>query len=422
MMSEKQSPKGVAPECYMPQACIPQDVFVFGGSTPSPTVPVAPPFPNASAPQQEGLFVFGLPEKVPPFSARPNGSTPRGSAADIPVPETARGLAQPVFCFGVNADSSVASLGAGVASSAVPGLTREAEVPMFSFGIETDSGIATSTGAAVASSATPAWVAETGRRGNRVKHRGGGRRHCATATGAFPTFQIKPPVDATPDEAGAGSPVEPPLTPAATPKLDFIAQTKLQEAQMHAREQNFSEAIEACLPVLSGPSRAVEVLRGVCESWQKVERGRFSEHEDEKRSLTAMLMAAKERSDALRQLKEEKDMQLRIERERREEAEQQAVWLRRRSQLYEEAQRENSRLKQDLREARRAPQTFPREELARQMAELECSPLRFCSSADRVAMKKKLLLKWHPDKQASSEHATLATQVMQELQNRPEWD
>merc|ERR1711972_1014426 len=101
------------------------------------------------------------------------------------------------------------------------------------------------------------------------------------------------------------------------------------------------------------------------------------------------------------------------------------AWLHRRSQQYEQAQRENSRLKQELREARLVARQQPQisnEDVVRNMAVMECAPLRRCSPAERVAMKKKLLLKWHPDKQAGPDHAALATQVMQELQNRPEWD
>jgi len=66
-------------------------------------------------------------------------------------------------------------------------------------------------------------------------------------------------------------------------------------------------------------------------------------------------------------------------------------------------------------------QSLSCEQLARQVAEFECGPLRESSMQARIALKKKLLVKWHPDKQPSAEHVALATQVMQELQNRPEW-
>jgi len=59
---------------------------------------------------------------------------------------------------------------------------------------------------------------------------------------------------------------------------------------------------------------------------------------------------------------------------------------------------------------------------AQSIAELECSPLQaVCDSADREALKRRLLLKWHPDKQPSAAHAELATKVMQELQTTKAW-
>lgn len=57
----------------------------------------------------------------------------------------------------------------------------------------------------------------------------------------------------------------------------------------------------------------------------------------------------------------------------------------------------------------------------RSLVALEVGPLRLCEAASREALKKKILLKWHPDKQPSEEHRSLATQVMQELQNSEGW-
>jgi chromosome segregation ATPase len=207
--------------------------------------------------------------------------------------------------------------------------------------------------------------------------------------------------------------------------MEFRASVQLSEAliqvQKHLDDQQFPEALEACLHLLSGPDRAMKMLRDTHESLHRYYQDRAVSHQDELRSMTAQLMAAKDRADALRQSREKQEMEFRTERERREDLEAQCAWLQRRSQLFEEAQRENSRLKQDLREARRQPRTAGNDEVVRKMADMECVPLRGRSSAERVAMKKKLLLKWHPDKQPSPDHAALATQVMQELQNRPEW-
>lgn len=61
-------------------------------------------------------------------------------------------------------------------------------------------------------------------------------------------------------------------------------------------------------------------------------------------------------------------------------------------------------------------------DMACAIAEFEAAPLRRCPSAEeRAALRKRLLLKWHPDKQPSAEHAEHAKRVMQELQNLPDW-
>merc|ERR1712232_1116464 len=49
-----------------------------------------------------------------------------------------------------------------------------------------------------------------------------------------------------------------------------------------------------------------------------------------------------------------------------------------------------------------------------QIAELEVGPLRDCPVEERDALKRKLLLKWHPDKQPSAGHSEIAKRVMQE--------
>lgn len=58
------------------------------------------------------------------------------------------------------------------------------------------------------------------------------------------------------------------------------------------------------------------------------------------------------------------------------------------------------------------------EELVKGLVSFELKALDNCKGDDRVAAKRRLLLKWHPDKNEGSE---LATRVVQELQSRPEW-
>jgi len=55
------------------------------------------------------------------------------------------------------------------------------------------------------------------------------------------------------------------------------------------------------------------------------------------------------------------------------------------------------------------------------IAQFEAAPLLQCPPQDRHLLRKRLLMKWHPDKQPSAEHALLAKRVMQEMQNLAEW-
>jgi len=56
------------------------------------------------------------------------------------------------------------------------------------------------------------------------------------------------------------------------------------------------------------------------------------------------------------------------------------------------------------------------------IAQSEAAPLLQCPPQDRHLLRKRLLLKWHPDKQPSVEHALLAKRVMQEMQNLAAWN
>lgn len=80
---------------------------------------------------------------------------------------------------------------------------------------------------------------------------------------------------------------------------------------------------------------------------------------------------------------------------------------------------------QDLQRASQASGTSsssPNQQvLARQIAQMECRPLQNKAAPVRAALKKKLLVKWHPDKQPSVDHSAIATCVIQEIQNCAEW-
>mmetsp|Transcript_95357 Transcript_95357/g.307762 ORF Transcript_95357/g.307762 Transcript_95357/m.307762 type:complete len:362 (-) Transcript_95357:96-1181(-) len=62
-----------------------------------------------------------------------------------------------------------------------------------------------------------------------------------------------------------------------------------------------------------------------------------------------------------------------------------------------------------------------RDAVIRGIAELECTELRRCSPDERPALRRRLLLKWHPDKAPGGANRTLATEVTQAMQNLPQW-
>lgn len=225
--------------------------------------------------------------------------------------------------------------------------------------------------------------------------------------------------------------------------------------------------------MVQGPQRATDILGGLCTAWEQAEQEAMRQQEGELAaaverkelelsqerqrrveadrrsiqnetrrdeqvsSLLNELLGARERTESWRRRCEEKDRDLAKESQRRQESERQLSWLQQRSQLHENAVRENALLKQQLHDAKVAaaravtaaadrisvtasPSCL---ELAKHVAEFECEPLRKVAAAsdERLVLKRKLLVKWHPDKQPSAAHVALATQVMQELQNRPEW-
>jgi len=92
-------------------------------------------------------------------------------------------------------------------------------------------------------------------------------------------------------------------------------------------------------------------------------------------------------------------------------------------QRVQELQRESQKTQTSRAQAPVAPAApaVNQEALVKQIADMECRPLRGKGSKVAGALKKKLLVKWHPDKQPSADHGVLATSVMQEMQNRPEW-
>lgn len=94
----------------------------------------------------------------------------------------------------------------------------------------------------------------------------------------------------------------------------------------------------------------------------------------------------------------------------------------------ESLKEENMKMKRQLRYTSRStsqldrlPATARKASMVEEMAELECRSLLGARDSEKLVVKKKLLLKWHPDRQPNQENSAFATQVMQEMQNRPEW-
>jgi hypothetical protein len=93
----------------------------------------------------------------------------------------------------------------------------------------------------------------------------------------------------------------------------------------------------------------------------------------------------------------------------------------------ERVREENTKLKERLHanawEAERRAGLAVRVDSVKAIVDLECGPLLHCGgdARNRSALKRKILAKWHPDKQPSQEHAATATKVIQELQNHQLW-
>lgn len=199
----------------------------------------------------------------------------------------------------------------------------------------------------------------------------------------------------------------------------------LEKARACAAAARFPDAAKACLLALSGPAEAVDLLREFLDSWEGTERNKICSQEQVKGQLTAQLMDARERAAEMRHQRDDKAAEAAAERRRREDAERETARLR---HSYGDLLREREKLNEQLRRANeqwgkgRTPVRNPsQDDVVQHLAKRECEPLRNCSMVERQAIKKKLLLKWHPDKQPSANHSGFATAVMQEIQNRAEW-
>jgi len=165
-------------------------------------------------------------------------------------------------------------------------------------------------------------------------------------------------------------------------------------------------------------------------------------HQDEVRSLTAQLMDAREQAERLKANQEKQFAEAAAERERCKEVEEKSARLLLKCRSHEQTifkikkdkakehaklEAEKADLERKLRQLHRSPRMAStksgaaNDNLATNTAGVECGPLKHCSAEEKATLKKKLLLKWHPDKQPSADHSSFATSVMQEMQNCAEW-
>jgi len=161
----------------------------------------------------------------------------------------------------------------------------------------------------------------------------------------------------------------------------------------------------------------LQVAQQNCDDWR-------SHVEQHKRNLEHQIQQSKDAwvryNEEVTKLKKDlgsalEDSQSWHKQVKRQEREMQAL-----HRKISEVEHENSNLKRHLRSSPSLP--FTSQQLAEKIAEHECRPLGTLKAEARQSFKKKLLIKWHPDKQPNAEHVDLATCVMQALQNRSEWE
>jgi len=213
---------------------------------------------------------------------------------------------------------------------------------------------------------------------------------------------------------------------AASERIDDATNEWMHKAAGFLRENKYPEAIRLCMQHLSGPQGAADIIEMSLSSWEETDRRRITTLEDEKQRVIAQLNSVRERLEHTKQV-------CTVEREKRTQAESQRritegqiERLRIKVADLEDLRQDNAFLREELLAAQRRNRKVQhhqptREEVIRSIASFECAPLRHALSHDHATLKKKIWMKWHPDKQPSPDHAALATQVVQELQNRAEW-
>jgi hypothetical protein len=154
------------------------------------------------------------------------------------------------------------------------------------------------------------------------------------------------------------------------------------------------------------------------------------------RNLTAQLMDARDQVERLKTKHSEHVAQAALERKSRKDAEEQVTKLQAKCQVQEQGLsklrseklqlgKRNDILEKTVKQLRKTglqqSVSCDMDRLVSQLADAECAPLKRCAADEKAALRKRLLLKWHPDKQPSAEHSKFATLVVQDMQNNPLW-
>jgi chromosome segregation ATPase len=159
------------------------------------------------------------------------------------------------------------------------------------------------------------------------------------------------------------------------------------------------------------------------------ERHQSQELHDRVASQQKQLAQAVARAESTESESQRVQWEVALAKERRQNQDLQAQLTSKVHQL-ERLSQEKARLEKLVKDLRRpkvteatvaGPSKLGQQALAKQIADSECRILEHSSWEIQQALQKRLLLKWHPDKQPSAENAHLATLVVQEMQNLAVW-
>mmetsp|Transcript_113503 Transcript_113503/g.177494 ORF Transcript_113503/g.177494 Transcript_113503/m.177494 type:complete len:344 (+) Transcript_113503:66-1097(+) len=161
-------------------------------------------------------------------------------------------------------------------------------------------------------------------------------------------------------------------------------------------------------------------LLQVCEAFDKQAAEKEQKRRDEEKDIRKQLTAAKEQCTRLLTGRELLEKEFKSLCARLEAADSKSTHLERllREQNTSRAKAEPPAKRQRV-QTQKGSETS--DEFVRALAEFEVAPLKNCAVDAREALKKKIFLKWHPDKQPSKEHEVLSTKVMQAIQNETLW-